>query len=455
MEQTIKQTRTKHMTEGSPLRLLFLFSLPLMAGNLCQQLYTVVDTAVVGKQLGVDALAALGAVDWLNWLVLSVIQGFAQGFAILMAQQFGAGNYHRLRQVVTNSIVLAVICAIGMTAVGQGCALAVLELLHTPAEIQPVSIAYLRVLFAGTPVVMAYNFCASVLRSLGDGKNPLLAMVIASVVNISLDFLFVMGFGWGVQGAAAATVLAQLISVGFCLMQLKKIAVLHLSKEDWKMERPLMGHLLMLGIPMAFQNMVISVGGMIVQTVINGFGVVFIAGFTATNKLYGLLETAATSYGYAMVTYAGQNLGARRKDRISQGMRAGLFISFVTSLVITVLMLVLGPQILSLFIADSAKNGGEVLAIAYRYLKIMSICLAILYVLHVTRSCIQGMGNTVLPMVSGIAEFVMRTGAALILPRLLGEDGIFYAEILAWLGADLVLVPSYFYMMRKLRRTRE
>ena len=189
-------------------------------------------------------------------------------------------------------------------------------------------------------------------------------MVIASVVNISLDFLFVMGFGWGVQGAAAATVLAQLISVGFCLMQLKKIAVLHLSKEDWKMERPLMGHLLMLGIPMAFQNMVISVGGMIVQTVINGFGVVFIAGFTATNKLYGLLETAATSYGYAMVTYAGQNLGARRKDRISQGMRAGLFISFVTSLVITVLMLVLGPQILSLFIADSAKNGGEVLAIA-------------------------------------------------------------------------------------------
>ena len=190
MEQTIKQTRTKHMTDGSPLRLLFLFSLPLMAGNLCQQLYTVVDTAVVGKQLGVDALAALGAVDWLNWLVLSVIQGFAQGFAILMAQQFGAGNYHRLRQVVTNSIVLAVICAIGMTAVGQGCALAVLELLHTPTEIQPVSIAYLRVLFAGTPVVMAYNFCASVLRSLGDGKNPLLAMVIASVVNISLDFLF-------------------------------------------------------------------------------------------------------------------------------------------------------------------------------------------------------------------------------------------------------------------------
>lgn len=150
------------MTDGSPLRLLFLFSLPLMAGNLCQQLYTVVDTAVVGKQLGVDALAALGAVDWLNWLVLSVIQGFAQGFAILMAQQFGAGNYHRLRQVVTNSIVLAVICAIGMTAVGQGCALAVLELLHTPTEIQPVSIAYLRVLFAGTPVVMAYNFCASV-----------------------------------------------------------------------------------------------------------------------------------------------------------------------------------------------------------------------------------------------------------------------------------------------------
>ena len=187
------------------------------------------------------------------------------------------------------------------------------------------------------------------------------------------------------------------------------------------------------------------------QTVINGFGVVFIAGFTATNKLYGLLETAATSYGYAMVTYTGQNLGAGRKDRISQGMRAGLLISLVTSLVITALMLVFGPQVLSLFIADGAENGAEVLAIAYRYLKIMSICLSILYVLHVTRSCIQGMGNTVLPMVSGIAEFVMRTGAALILPQLLGENGIFSAEILAWLGADLVLMPSYFYMMRKIR----
>ena len=232
---------------------------------------------------------------------------------------------------------------------------------------------------------------------------------------------------------------------------MKGIRLLHMKRENFQPQGRLMGRLLVLGLPMAFQNSVISVGGMIVQSVINGFGVAFIAGFTATNKLYGLLETAATSYGYAMVTYAGQNLGAGKKKRISQGMRSGLLIALVTSLGIGALMLGFGKMILGWFITADGEEGIQALAIAYHYLSIMSVCLPILYVLHVVRSCIQGLGNTVLPMVSGFAEFFMRTGAALLLPLAVGESGIFYAEILAWLGADLILVPSYFLVMHKIR----
>lgn len=441
--------KTNNLTEGRPWRLLLLFSLPLMAGNIFQQLYTIVDTAVVGKVLGVEALAALGAVEWLNWLALGAIQGFTQGFAILMAQKFGSGEYKRLRQVVANSVFLAALCAVILTVLTQGAADAVLTLLHTPKEIKPISVAYLRILFGGIPVVMAYNLAASILRSLGNGRTPLVAMVLAALVNIGLDLLFVPVFGWGVQGAAIATVLAQFFSAVYCFWHIRRIDVLHSEGESRRPERALCIRLMLLGAPMAFQNAVISVGGMIVQTVVNGFGVVFIAGFTATNKLYGLLETAATSYGYAMVTYAGQNMGAGKGERVARGMRAAIVISMITSCVITALMLIFGRLILGCFITADGGTGEAALAVAYHYLSIMALCLPVLYLLHVVRSCIQGLGNTVLPMLSGVAEFVMRTGAALILPALFGESGIFYAEVLAWLGADMILIPSYFYVMKK------
>lgn len=441
--------KTNNLTQGRPWRLLLLFSLPLMAGNIFQQMYTIVDTAVVGKVLGVEALAALGAVEWLNWLALGAIQGFTQGFAILMAQKFGSGEYARLRQVIANSVLLAAVCAVVLTVFTQGCADAVMTLLQTPAQIKPISMAYLRVLFGGIPVVMAYNLAAAILRSLGNGRTPLIAMVLASFTNIGLDLLFVPVFGWGVQGAAAATVLAQLLSAVYCFWHIRRIDILRAPGEKRQAEAALCKRLMLLGAPMAFQNAVISVGGMIVQTVVNGFGVIFIAGFTATNKLYGLLETAATSYGYAMVTYAGQNMGAGRPKRVSQGLRAGIVISMVTSCVITGLMLVFGRLILSCFITADGGAGEQALDIAFHYLSIMAICLPVLYLLHIVRSCIQGLGNTILPMASGIAEFVMRTGAALVLPALFGADGIFFAEVLAWLGADLILVPSYFYVMKK------
>ena len=450
---SVGKDNVKNLTEGSPWKLLLFFSLPLMLGNVFQQMYTVVDTAVVGKGLGVEALAALGASDWLNWMMLGMLQGFTQGFGILMAQKFGSGEYKRLRQVVANSILLCVLIAIVMTACGEGFLGLFLELLKTPETIRPITMDYLRIIFAGLPVVIAYNMAASILRALGNGKTPLVAMVIASLTNIVLDLVFVLVFHWGVQGAAAATIIAQCISALYCFWHVGKIKILRMSKEDWKFESALCGNLMTLGIPMAFQNTIIAVGGMIVQSIVNGFGVTFIAGYTATNKLYGLLEVAATSYGFAMTTYSGQNLGAGKIERISKGIRAGMVIGVVTSAVIAACMILFGKAILSCFITVDAEQGAEALSVAYHFLVLMSVWLPVLYILHISRSCIQGLGNTVLPMGSGIAEFVMRTGSALLLPGIVGNVGVMYAEILAWIGADLILVPSYFLVMHKIKQS--
>lgn len=444
--------RVKNMTTGKPAKLLLAFSFSLMAGNVFQQLYTVVDTMVVGKVLGVTALAALGAADWLNWLMLGVIQGLTQGFGIRMAQEFGADRQDRLRECVGSAVVLSMLSAVLLTAAGQLAARPVLMLLQTPPEIIEFTLLYLRIMFAGVPIVMLYNLLACILRSLGDSRTPLNAMIVASLTNIALDCLFVLGFHWGIAGAAVATLIAQAVSSGFCFFYIKRLTILKLTKEDFRLREDLTRKLIFLGLPMAFQNGIIAVGGMIVQFVVNTYGVLFIAGFTATNKLYGLLEIAGTSYGYAMVTYVGQNLGAGKMERIRSGMRAAMGIAMATSVVIAICMLVFGKGILGLFISGSPEIVEQTMQIAYFYLAVMSVCLPILYVLHVTRSALQGMGNTVLPMLSGVAEFVMRTLSVIVLPMLFGETGIFFAEILAWLGADVVLVSSYFVVTGKLEK---
>lgn len=444
----------KNMTEGKPARLLLTFSLSLVAGNVFQQLYTVVDTMVVGKYLGVGALAAVGASDWLNWLMLGVIQGLTQGFGIKMAQEFGAGREDDLRKSVGSSAVLSALSAVALMVLGQLAARPVLMLLQTPAEIMEYSLLYLRIMFAGVPIVMLYNLLACILRSFGDSRTPLNAMIVASLTNIVLDYLFVMGFAWGIAGAAAATLIAQAVSSVFCFWYIKKITFLKMAKGDFQLQKDRTIRHFLLGLPMAFQNGIIAIGGMIVQFVVNGYGVIFIAGFTATNKLYGLLEIAATSYGYAMVTYVGQNLGAGKIERIRSGMRAAMGIAMTTSIFIALSMLLLGKYILGLFISGTPEVVEQTMQIAYFYLAVMSVCLPILYVLHVTRSAIQGMGNTVLPMLSGVAEFIMRTLSVILLPMLMGERGIFFAEIAAWMGADVVLLTSYFTVMKSLMSIR-
>ena len=448
----LMQAKIKDMTTGKPLPLIISFALPLMVGNVFQQLYTVVDTMVVGKALGVDALAALGATDWLYWMWLGMIQGVTQGFGILMAREFGAKQLESLRSVVGSAATLSCLAAVLLLVVGQLAAAPILELLNTPAQILDESVLYLRIMFLGIPIVMAYNLLATILRSLGDGQTPLYAMIVAALSNIALDVLFVLVFHWGIPGAAIATLIAQGISSVYCLLKIRKIDFMDLKKDHFTLKMAEAWRLVSLGSPMAAQNAIIAIGGMIIQGVVNGYGVAFIGGFTAANKLYGVLEIAATSYGYAMITYVGQNLGAMKIQRIRAGMRRAVAVALATSALIMAVMLLWGQHIIGAFISGTPEEVAAATGVGFTYLSVMSICLPVLYILHVTRSAVQGMGNTVLPMVSGIAEFVMRTGGVLLLPALMGENGIFLAEVLAWLGADLILVPSYFIMLKRVSR---
>lgn len=443
---------TKNMTEGKPLPILIKFALPLVAGNVFQLMYTFFDTAIVGKYLGVQALAALGAVEYLIWLLYGMVQGITQGFSIKMAQDFGAGDTRSLKKVIGNSVVLSIVSSVVLVAAGVLTSRPILMLLHTPKEILPLAALYINILFFGLPVIFAYNLLAGLLRSLGNSKTPLQAVIVSSIINIGLDLLFVLVFNWGIAGAAIATLIAQVVASVFCFVSLARIPEVQVTKTDFEINVALSKKLYLLGLPLAVQGSIIAVGGMIVEFVVNSFGVAFIAAYVAVTKLYGLLDIAATSFGFALMTYVGQNHGAKLYGRIRTGTKSGMAMSLTCSVIISTVMILFGKYFLSLFISAGDANAAQVMATGYQYLRLMSIFLPTLYLLWLTRSIIQGLGNTFVPMVSGIMEFVMRTGSALILPFFIKENGILYAEVLAWIGADLVLIPKFIMMFREMKK---
>ena len=445
--------KVRDMTKGNPGRLILMFAVPLMIGNVFQQLYTMVDTVVVGQVAGVQALAALGAVEWIMWMVLGVSSGITQGFAILIAQDYGARKWKQLKKTVAHSYVLTTITAVLLFLTSQIFAHWILSFLNTPDNIIGMSLLYLRIVFCGIPVVAAYNVFAGVLRSLGNSRTPLVAMVIAAGINIILDLVFVAGFHMGVAGAALATVIAQCFSALYCFIIVRKIEIVHITKDDFRAVPGLNRELLSLATPILFQDVIISLGGLAVQFVVNRYGFLFVAGFTATNKLYGILEMAAISYGYAIVTYVGQNLGAGQISRIKKGVHSSGFLAFLTSVFISVMMFIFGKHILRMFISGNPAQTEQVLGIAWHYLSIMASVLCILYFLHVYRSALQGLGDTMIPMLSGVVEFFIRVGVALLLPKIMGQNGIFYAEITAWTGAAVLLVVSYYIRIRKFRES--
>ena len=433
-------SRVTNMTEGNPMKLIIFFAAPLIVANFGQQLYMIVDAVIVGRGVGVDALAAVGATDWSYWLALWVVQALAQGFAIPISQYFGERNFKKLRQAVAASVQLCLAIGIPLTIVCLLMARPLLAILQTPDDIFDGALVYLLTMYSGILIVAAYNMASSILRALGDGKTPLIAIAVAAVTNIALDLLFVLVFHWGIFGAAIATVAAQLLAFLYCFLVLRRLDLVQLEKDDWLFHKPIVLNQCRLGFPIALQHILIAVGGMILQSAINKHGFVFIAGFTATNKIYGLLESSAVSLGYAVTTYTAQNYGAGLYGRIRRGLKDAALTAALLSVAVSAAMILGGRPLLMLFIDQASADAGATLDIAYHYLFIMSCLLLALYMLYVFRNTLQGLGNAVAPLLAGVMEFAARVSMAYVFTSLFGDGLIFFAEPSAWFGSTAVLM---------------
>ncbi len=437
------------MTAGKPTRLLLMFSLPILLGNIFQQLYNMVDSVVVGRGVGVDALSAVGASGVVYCVILGFGMGMAEGFAILPAQRYGARDYETLRKLIGSGILLTAITAILMTAGGWFFSRPLLRVMHTPEELLEEANRYMQILSAGICITLFYNFFAAILRALGDSRTPLLAMIAASVINVVLDILFVIVFRMGVSGAAAATLIAQGFSLFCCLAAIYKIPFLRFSRGDWKVEGGRIWALLRLGIPMALQNIIINIGAMILQYVVNLYGSLYIAAYTTGNKILNIIAQPPICLGVAMTSYTGQNMGARRLDRVRLGLRHCFWLTMGICAMLMIIVFLSADGILSLLLPPGET---EVIAIGAGYVRIITLALPFLGLITTYRSALQGMGNTLLPMAASGVELLLRVSLPFVLPAALGFSMIGIAEASAWTGGGLFLVVSYYGVMRKVRR---
>jgi len=442
-------SRTMDMTRGDPAKLILRFSLPMLAGNILQQMYNLVDTFVVGRAEGVAALAAVSSTGWLDWTLLGLIIGLAQGFAIQIAHSFGAGDSDKLRRAAGNGIVLAAVIVAVLELIAQVFLHPVLTLMNTPADTHGLTLTYLRITYGGLPLVMGYNLFSGFLRSAGNSRTPLTAITCSAACNILLDILFVACFRWGVVGVAAATVISQALSFLVCFVSVLRLPVFRLSRADLHLTGEICGRLMKLGMPIAFQNLIISVGGLVLQSVVNAQGFIFMAGYNAAGRLQTLMEMAGTALRGAVSTFVGQNFGAGKLDRVRDGLRRSVWIAVLMAAVVGTAVVIWSRPLLRLFIRDDPAVVEQVLTYGCRYLSFMGISLIALYLLFVFRSALQGLGDTVTSMVSGILELFMRSGCALILPLFMGEWGIYLSGIISWFGAAILLALS---CRRRLRR---
>lgn len=445
--------RTKDMTHDSPTRLIVMFCLPIIVGNLFQQLYSLVDTLVIGRLEGVTALAAVSSAGWLDWTVLGLAMGLAQGFSIQIAQSFGAGDHDGLRKAAGQSLLLATLAVVTLEVASQLLLTPVLRLMNTPVDTFALTRQYLRIIFGGIVLVMGFNLFSGFLRAMGDSRTPLIAMTTAALCNMALDVVFVAYFRWGVMGVATATVISQGISCLICLIVLFRQPIMRLKPSDFRPDSSMIARLTRLGVPVAFQNLVISVGGLVLQGVVNSQGFIFMAGYSAASRLQGLVELAGTSLGSAVGTFAGQNIGAGKLDRVRLGLRRSAQLAIGLAVLVAGIIIFWGKPLLRLFIEDDPLLVDQVLTFGYRFLVVMSTGVFMLYLLFVYRATLQGLGDTFIPMLSGIVELVMRISAALILPLFMGEWGIYMAEILAWIAAAILLMAGYYRRIHRLEAT--
>ena len=444
------------MTVGNPTKHILKFALPLLLANLGQQLYMIVDASIVGRGVGVNALASVGATDWTYWLILWAVVGLTQGFATFISRYFGDKNYDMLNKVIAMSIYICVVIGGALTILGIILARPILLLLNTPSNILEGAVIYLITMVAGTLIITAYNMASSILRALGDGKSPLIAMAIAGCLNILLDLIFVFIFKLGIFGVAIASVISQLVSFIYCLFIIKKISIIKLNRQTFKVDWALIKDLMLFSLPISFEYTVISAGGIVLQSSVNLQGSSFIAGYTATNKVYGLLECSALSLGIACSTFLAQNFGAKLFDRVKQGVKSATNIVIIMAIIVFVITMLLRKYLLQLFLDINEVGGYEALEVGVRYLTIMIYSLLILYLIHVFRNTLQAIKVSFWSMISGVAECVARIFMAKVAINwaVLGSDALFVSEPVAWLGALLCVLPPYFYYRKKLLKTK-
>lgn len=442
---------TKDLTKGRPMPQILSFGIPVLFGYLFQQLYSVVDTAIVGKTLGGAALASVGATGSINFLVVGFCCGVCGGFAIPVAQQFGAGDYQALRRYVTGGVWLCLGIGAALTASMVLLCDGILTAMNTPADIYQRSYAYIRTIFIGLPAYFLYNFCAGVLRSLGDSRTPVVWQVAASLVNIVLDVVFILSLGLDVFGAALATVLSQLLAGAGCLIRLLRgYPVLKMHREDWLWNWNLLGELCLMGLPMGLQYSITAIGSVMIQTAVNGLGTVYVTAVTAAGKVSMFLCCPFDAMGCTMATYGGQNVGAGKWERLHQGVRACVTLGAVYSAGSMLLVLLFSDPLIMLFLD---MGGAELLPLARQYLLILVAFYFLLALVNIFRFLIQGMGFSPLATLAGVLEMAARTGLAFLVP-VFGFAVACIASPAAWLLADLFLVPAYFYCCRRLTQPR-
>ena len=435
----------KDMTKGSPMRLILGFAVPLLFGLLFQQLYSMVDTIIVGHYLGVDALAAVGATGSVNFLIIGFCMGVCNGFAIPIAQEFGAGHENDLRIFVGNCVRLSVAFAVAMTIVVVLLCRPILQLMRTPENIIDGSYAYIIIIFAGIPVTYLYNMTAAIIRSLGDSRTPVIFLVLSAVLNIFLLCIIVLHMG--VSGAAAATVVSQAVAGICCLIYMKKkYAILKLAKNDWRWNRGYAFKLCNMGIPMGLQYSITAIGSVVLQSAVNGIGSDAVAAVTAGSKLSMLMACPIDAMGSTMATYGGQNMGAGNLERVGKGLKSCTILGLLYSFIAIAVVFVAGRQLLLLFLE---AGEGAILEDACYYIRRNVIFYFPLAMVNIVRFLIQGMGFSRLAVFAGAFEMLARGLAGFVLVPLFGFTAVCFANPLAWIFADLFLLPAYFFVRKK------
>ncbi|MCH4238839.1 MAG: MATE family efflux transporter [Oscillospiraceae bacterium] len=438
---------TKDLTHGSPAKLIFFFTIPLLIGNLFQQFYSMADTLIVGRTLGVKALAAVGCTGGISFLILGFAQGVTAGLSIITAQRFGAGDDDGVRRSFTTSILVSAITTVVLTAVSVPLTHNILRWLDTPAEIEEQAYSYIVVILIGIFASMLFNLLSNVLRALGDSRTPLIFLIIACLINIVLDFVCILVFHMGTAGAGFATVLAQVISCLCCLWFIaKKFPILHLHRADWRITAQDISAHSRIAFPMGFQSSIIAIGTLILQVALNGLGSNAVAAYTAASKVDQLAIMGMMSFGMTMATYTAQNYGAGKFDRIRKGVKQCLLISVALSVIMAFVNIVFGKYLVNLFVEDASS----VIGLAQVYLVINSSCYFILAVLFVIRYTLQGLGKSFVPTLAGVMELIMRSIAALLLVAPFGFAGVSSANPLAWLGSAVPLCIAYVFILRRM-----